>query len=90
MKGQVLCHNEFTIVGRISDDVEDIDDRVRVLILCPNDDDYSELANKIYVDFNNKDKSIISNMIGHPIAVTGHIEYNNKLILISDMYRFIN
>ena len=37
MSGQVLCHNEFTIVGRISEDMKDVDGRVRVLILCPNE-----------------------------------------------------
>ena len=52
MKKQILCHNEFTIAGRISDNINKIaDNRIRVLIYCPNDDDYNQMANKIYIDF---------------------------------------
>lgn len=90
MSGQVLCHNEFTVVGRISNEMELVDDVFRVLILCPNDDDYEKLANKLYIDFSVFDRKIISNNIGRAIAVTGHLENNNKLLLISDMYKFIN
>lgn len=90
MNGQVLCHNEFTIVGRVSDEMKNIDSGFRVLILCPNDDDYQKLANKIYVDFSCLDKDIISNNVGRAIAVTGHIENNDNLVLISDMFKFIN
>ena len=91
MKKQILCHNEFTIVGRVSEDIKMINDNsFRVLIYCPNDDDYNQMANKIYIDF---DASLLSNfmeMIGHAIVVTGHIENNNDLCLISDMFKFIN
>ena len=43
MNGQVLCHNEFTIVGRVSDEMKNMDSGCRVLILCPNDDDYQDV-----------------------------------------------
>lgn len=87
---QVLCHNEFTIVGRISDQIEYIDEKnIRVLILCPNDEDYERLANKVYVDFSSKDYNFFYNNIGHAIAITGHIEFDNKLKLISEMFQFI-
>lgn len=87
---QILCHNEFTIVGRISDEVKIINDRlIRVLILCPNDDDYEKLANKVYVDFDSKDYNFFRNNVGHAVAITGHIEYDNKLKLISEMFQFI-
>ena len=87
---QILCHNEFTIVGRISDEIKYIDDNIiRVLILCPNDDDYEKMANQVYVDFNSKDYNFFINNIGHALAVTGHIEYDNNLKLVSDMFQFI-
>lgn len=89
MKNQLLCHNEFTIVGRISSEIINIDNYIRVLILCPNDDDYEKSANKIYVDFDSKDYQIINNNVGNAIAITGHIEFDNKLKLISEMYRFV-
>lgn len=90
MSGHVLCHNEFTIVGRLTDEINNVDNKIRVLILCPNDDDYEELANRVYVNFDSSDRIIFENMLGHAIAVTGHIEYDDKLVLISDMYKFIN
>ena len=89
MKNQLLCHNEFTIVGRISDEIVNIDNAIRVLVLCPNDDDYDKSANKIYVDFDLNDYKIISNSIGNAIAITGHIEFDKKIRLISEMYKLI-
>ena len=90
-KNQVLCHNEFTIVGRVSDEIKYIGDNIiRILILCPNDENYNQLANKIYVDFDSKDHTVFEKMIGCAIAVTGHIEFDNRLKLISDMYQFVN
>ena len=90
MSGQVLCHNEFTIVGRLTDNISYVGDKIKVLILCPNVDNYEVLANKVYVNFDSSEKNIFENMLGHAIAVTGHIEYDSKLVLISDMYKFIN
>ena len=90
MNNQVICHNEFTIVGRITSEIEIIDDCItRVLILCPNDDDYEKLANKVYIDFSVSEYDFFSKMIDHAIAVTGHVEFNNYLRLISDMYKII-
>ncbi len=88
---QLLCHNEFTIVGRIGEDIKHINDNIiRVLVLCPNDEDYEKLANKIYVDFDIKDYNFFKSNVGHAIAITGHIEFDNKIKLISDMFKFIN
>lgn len=86
---QVLCHNEFTIVGRIGKEIEFVDNNIRVLILCPNDDDYDKLANKVYVDFDKKDYNFFNNNIGHAVAITGHIEFDKKIKLISEMFQFI-
>lgn len=88
-KKQVLCHNEFTIVGRISNDISKIDNNIRVLILCPNDEDYDDLANPIYVYFDSNCFDLFNDMLGKAIAVTGHIEYENELRLVSDMYTFV-
>ncbi len=89
--GEIICHNEFTIVGRVSEDIKMINDNsFRALIMCPNDDNYNDLANMVYVDFDYRDINLFKRMINQGIAVTGHIKYDNGPILVCDMYKFIN
>lgn len=88
MNNQIICHNEFTVVGRIVD-VMKKKDELEVLLLCPNDDNYNLDANKVFIKFDLLDFNKFKEAIGCAIAVTGHIEFDIEAKLIAEMYQII-
>ena len=80
-------HNEVTIIGRIHDNVKTIDNELlEITLAVPNDEDYESEPNIIKAYYKDTNSNMFNN-IGQAMALIGHIESNNKLII--DVFKLI-
>jgi hypothetical protein len=91
MLKQIKCHNEFTVFGRLLSRGQNVmvknRQSLRVCLLCPNDNDYNEEPNRVYVDIIGMNNKTFQR--GQALGITGHIDSKYGQRLIADVIEII-